>query len=352
MRTVGGPGGKARVAWDGRTDAGRAAPDGRYRLTLAVLDDAGNGAARSWDVTVDGRAPGAGAGSIPARISPDGDGVADAAVVRWTTDEPAAATVRIYHGTRLVRTLGGVAGGRSGALRWNGRGRGGAKLADGTYVARITLQDGAGNRRAVGVPIRIDRTAGWLRWAPSAFYPQDLDGLARTARASFRLTRGATTTLSLVDRNGAVVRTVWAARKQRAGTVRWAWDGRAGSKAMVPPGSYALQLTARSAAGTTVLRQAIVVDAFAIAASATRLKPGRSLTLSIRSVEPLSSRPMVTFDQAGLPPVRAFATQVGPGRFAIRFRVAAGGSGRATIRVSAWDAAGRKNASDGAVTVR
>jgi hypothetical protein len=120
---------------------------------------------------------------------------------------------------------------------------------------------------------------------------------------------------------------------------------------MVAPGSYTLQLTARSAAGTTVLRRAIVVDAFTIVPSATRLRPGRTLTISIRSSEALSSRPVVTFDQASRPPVRAFATPLGAGRYVARFRVAAGGSGTATIRVSARDAAGRKNASGRAVSV-
>jgi spore germination protein YaaH/flagellar hook assembly protein FlgD len=351
VRTVGGPGGKPKPSWDGRTDAGTPAPDGRYRLTLAVLDDAGNAAARSWDVIVDGTVPAVSPVALPVTFSPDGDGVADAAVVRWTTDETAIATVRIYRGTRLVRTLGSTAAGRSGALRWNGRGRGGSRLADGTYLARITAQDGAGNRRTVGVALRLDRTAGWLRWAPGAFYPQDLDALAKTARASFRLTRGATTSLVVLDGDGAVIRTAWAARTTKAGTVRWTWDGRAASKAMVAPGSYTLELTARSAAGTTVLRRAIVVDAFAIVPSATRLRPGRILTVAIRSSEALSSRPVVTFDQAGRPPVRTFATRAGPGRYVARFRVVAGGTGTATIRVSALDAAGRRNASSRAVSV-
>ena len=57
VRTIGGPGGAPHTAWDGRTDGGTPAADGRYRLTLAVLDPAGNGAARSWDVIVDGTAP-------------------------------------------------------------------------------------------------------------------------------------------------------------------------------------------------------------------------------------------------------------------------------------------------------
>ena len=53
---------------------------------------------------------------------------------------------------------------------------------------------------------------------------------------------------------------------------------------------------------------------------------------------------MVTLDQTGRPPVRRFATQVGPGRFTVRFTLARTGSGPASIKVSATDRAGRRNA--------
>ena len=61
---------------------------------------------------------------------------------------------------------------------------------------------------------------------------------------------------------------------------------------------------------------------------------------------------MVTLDQTGRPPVRRFATQVGPGRFTVRFTLARTGSGPASIKVSATDRAGRRNASVRWLTVR
>ena len=246
IRTVDGSGGTARTAWDGRTDGGTSAHDGRYRLTIAVLDAAGNFKARAWDVVVDGSVPTTVGQANPPSFSPDGDGVADATVVGWTASEPAATTVRIYHGTKLIRTFSVAGAKASGAIRWNGRSSAGAVVADGTYQARIALQDAAGNRRTSSIAVRIDRTAGWLRWAPSAFYPQDLDALARTARASFRLTRAATTSLQVVDAAGHPVRTAWASRRQGPGTVRWTWDGRDGTGRMVAPGTYSLVLTAAS----------------------------------------------------------------------------------------------------------
>jgi flagellar hook assembly protein FlgD len=272
--------------------------------------------------------------------------------VGWTASEPAATTVRIYRGTRLVRTFS-LAGARAGgAIRWNGRSNAGTVVGDGTYQVRIEVQDAAGNRHTSNVSVRIDRTAGWLRWSPSAFYPQDLDALARTARASFRLTRSATTSLQVVDAAGHPVRTVWTNRHQRAGTVRWTWDGRDGAGRMVVPGTYSLVLAAANRQGTTSLRQSVVVHAFAVTLSATRLNPGRTLVVSFRTVEGLSSRPVVTFDQTGRPPVTRSARLVGPGRYEVSFAVAAAGSGPASVRISARDSGGRINTTSRGVTVQ
>jgi spore germination protein YaaH/flagellar hook assembly protein FlgD len=350
VRTISGAGGAPRTAWDGRSDGGSPAPDGRYRLTIAVLDDAGNFASRAWDVVVDGRAPTLTARATPARFSPDGDGTADSTVIRWSTDEPARSTVRIYHGTRLVRTLGGGSG-TGGTIRWDGRSASGARVPDGTYRVRITVEDAAGNRRTDGTGIRVDRTAGWLRWTVPAFYPQDLDGLAKTAGVSYKLSRSARTTLAIADPAGTVVRVAWSGRLQAAGTVHWTWDGRDDQGVMVPPGSYVVVLTATSANGATTMRRSIVADAFVIDSLPSRVTAGRTMSVSFRSTEPLSSRPTVTFDQTGRPPITRFATRVGADSYTITFRVAAA-SGPASVRVGATDSGGRRNVSTRIVRVR
>ncbi len=351
VRTIAGPGGSPRVSWNGRTDRGLPAPDGRYRLTLAVFDEAGNSQARAWDVVVDGTAPIAVLSATPPAFSPNGDGTADRTVVRWSSAEAATVTIRITHGTRTVRTFPTHRAVTGGAFAWDGRAPGG-RVADGVYGVRITAQDGAGNRRTVVLRLVVDRTAGRLRWKPAAFYPQDLDALARTATASFRLARRATTTLQVVGPSGAPVRTAWHGRRLGPGTARWTWDGRDGGGALVPAGGYTLVLTASGRYGTTVLRQAVVVDAFAVSLSATKLRAGQHLTVTFRSVEPLGGRPAVTFDQTGLRPVRLAATAAGPGRWTVTFRVAKGGAGPASIRVAATDAGGHANVTLRSVSVR
>ncbi len=352
IRTVGGPGGSPHISWNGRTDAGTPVLDGRYRLTLAVFDSAGNYAARSWDVTVDGTAPAIALSTTPATFSPDGDGSADASTVRWANPEPGLTTIRISHGTKLVRAIAPSGLRTGGAIVWNGRTKAGVRLADGTYRVGITVQDAAGNRRTTTTTVRMDRTVGWLRSTPGAFYPQDLDGLARAARMTFRLSRSARTTLQVVAGDGRSMRTAWAGRLQAAGPVAWTWDGRNGTGAMVAPGAYTLVLTASSSVGTTVLRRSILLDAFAVELSATRLIAGRKLTVRFSSVEPLMSRPVVTLDQTGRPAVTRFARLIAPGHFAITFLVAKGAPGPATVRIAAIDAAGHRNTTVRTVSVR
>ena len=333
VRTIGGPGGSPRVSWNGWTDRGLPAPDGRYRLTLAVFDEAGNSQARAWDVIVDGTAPNPGLSATPPTFSPNGDGAADRTVVRWSTAEAASVTFRITHGTRIVRTFPARRMVTGGAFAWDGRVAGGARVADGVYGVRITTQDVAGNRRTVVLRLVVDRTAGRLRWKPAAFYPQDLDALARAATASFQLDPSSDDHAPGRRARGSPMRTAWHGRPLGPGTARWTWDGRDGAGALVPPGGYTLVLTASGRYGTTVLRQAIVVDAFAVSLSATRLRAGQHLTVTFRSVEPLGGRPAVTFDQTGLRPVR-LRRRRGAGPLDRHVPRREGGAGRASIRVA------------------
>ncbi len=352
VRTINGAGGAPKLSWDGKADDGAVAKDGTYRLTLAVLDDAGNAVAKTWDVTLDTTAPVVAASATPAAFSPDGDRAADTTAIRWSADEPVTATVKIYRGTTLVRSFAVTRAATTGAIRWDGKDRSGRKVADGTYQARIQLTDAAGNRGAGAVAVKVDRTAGWLRWGPTAFYPQDGDTLARTSKVTFRLSRTASTTLQVVDATGAVVRTAWTNRRLAAGTPGWTWDGRNGAKVFVARGTYTAVLTATSALGTTTLRRSIVVDAFSVRPSATTLTAGQVLTVKFTTVEPLKTRPLVTFTQPGRAPVAKTATLVSTGRYTVSFKVAAGGAGAATLRIAARDSSGRPNVSLRALTIQ
>ena len=350
VRTIVGTGGAPKLSWDGRGDAAAILPAAAYRLSLAVLDDAGNAVAKTWDVTLDATAPTSAASATPPVFSPDGDGSADTTTIDWTAGESLPATVLITHGKTQVRSFR-TAAALAGHLRWDGRNASGQFVADGSYLVRVILTDAAGNQGAASLAVKVDRTAGWLRWSSAAFYPQDGDALARTAALTFRLTRSATTTLQLVDAAGAVVRTAWTNRSLAAGAFSWTWDGKAAGTFVVP-GTYTAVLTSTSPLGTTTLRRAILVDAFIVRLSATTLAVGQTLTVAFQSVEPLSTRPVVTFSQPGVKPITRTATLLSTNRYTVSFTVDAGTPGIASIRVLARDARGGINGSLRSVTIQ
>ena len=341
VRTASGGGGSATFVWTGLDNAAKRVPDGRYRVTLAAWDEAGNPGAQAWTVTVDTAGP-AFAPRTSARIfSPNGDGAADTTVLAWTANEKATGTARIWKGATLVRSWT-LASATAWAATWNGKNAAGTPVKDGTYMFKVSGKDAAGNGRSVSVPVVVDRTAGNLRWA-GTFFPQDGDALRPTSALTWRLTRSATTTLRIYDAKGVLVRTVWARRSQAAGARGWTWDGRKADGSFVAQGSYTARLTVTSSLGTQDLVRPVCVAGFAVTPSSARVSAGQTLTVSIVSVEPLSTRPVVTFTQPGRAGVSITATRRADGSYRAAFKVASGSAGTASIKVSAKDTGGHVN---------
>jgi flagellar hook assembly protein FlgD len=328
------------VAWDGTTDAGATVPDGVYRVSIRTLDWAGNGPGTSWDVVVDSRAPAVTLDQLQASISPNGDGAGDRATIAWTSDEPVRGQVRMLRGTTVVRAWK-QASARSGSFAWDGTDAQGAAARDGRYVVEAELTDASGNRVVQRQAVTVDRTAGKLRWAPTALLP-DGDRLAEEAGVSFRLTREATTSLRIEDATGRVVRNAWKDKARDAAAITWTWDGRDGHRDLVAPGRYVAVLSVLSKLGASELRRTVTVDAFVVTLSADDPAAGDALTLTIRSVESLRAAPTVTLNQTGLAPVKVKATQTGPGTYTATLTVAAG-PGPVTLVIAARDTGGGTN---------
>ena len=351
VRTMRGTGASASATWNGTVDGGAAAPDGTYRLTLALADAAGNAARKSWDVVLDRRHPVVAVAAAPAAFSANGDGASDSTKLSWTSDEPVAGTLSVYHGTtRITRWAFGTRS--SAAVIWTGRDSAGRLVADGRYTVRAELTDRAGNRTTKTATVTVDRTAGFLRWTASVFFPQDRDTLARTSTVSFRLARTAATKLQLFDAAGRLVRTAWSSRTYAAGTRTWTWDGKVTGGAYAPRGRYTAVLTATSSLGTTILRRAVIADAFAVIPSATTLGAGQTLVLAIRSAEPLGGAPWVTLTRAGRPTVAATVTRLADGSWRATVKVAAGAPGPAVVTVTARDTRGGTNTTKLGITIR
>jgi flagellar hook assembly protein FlgD len=339
----------AASPWSGGAPHGSVAADGAYRLALWAADPGGNRVTKSWDVTLDTRRPVVGSSVTPPRFSPNGDRTDDSTRLQWTADEAASGNVRVFRGTTTYRRW---TAGTAGSLGWNGRTAAGVAVADGRYTFRVELVDPAGNRTIRDAPVVIDRTAGSLAWSPNLFYPQDGDGYAATARVSFKLTRTATTTLRIYNNAGVSVRSAWSGRSLGAGTWSWTWNGRVAGGGYAPRGVYRAVLTATSWLGTTTLTRLVTVDAFSVAVSPPSPTAGETVTLTMRSAEPLLRAPSVTFGQNGLVAVTRTATLVSGTTYRVSFAVVAGGAGPATATISARDAAGRAVSQIVSLTVR
>jgi flagellar hook capping protein FlgD len=139
--------GGVALAWDARTDAGRVAPEGTYRLRVRLADQRGT-ILIPTDFRLDSTAPTLIVSDpVPSVFSPDGDGHSDRAIVRYRTDE-AARVILTVNGRRAVR---GKLRERL-ALSVDTRG---LELARGRYVLRLRAEDAAGNISPPSRPLTV-----------------------------------------------------------------------------------------------------------------------------------------------------------------------------------------------------
>jgi hypothetical protein len=320
-------------------------------LTLRALDRAGNGVSRSWDVALDTRPPGVSVTSALPVISPNGDGVDESSVVSWSSNEHASGRVRVIRGSTTHRTWT-FTNLRAWRTTWSARDASGTQLADGVYTFHIETTDVAGNMSVTTRQVASDRTAGFLAWSTTLFHPQDGDAYAPSSRLSFKLIRTATVSLDILSSSGSLIRRAWANRSMGAGTWSWAWDGRNGSGAFVPAGTYRARLTVTSVVATTAILKTVVPDAFSVSISPTSPTAGETFKVSFRSAEPLAAAPRVTLKQNGATAVVKTATSLGSLRYEVSFPIVAGATGTATLTFSGRDVGGGTNTSRRSFTVR
>jgi spore germination protein YaaH/flagellar hook assembly protein FlgD len=350
VRSQSGGGASVTYTWRGTDARGRRVADGRYAIRVALYDAAGNAASRSAQVSVDTRAPAIRPMATPNVFSPNGDRQLDATTLGWSSPEPVSGRVRLWKGSRLIRSWA-VTNRASWSTAWDGRRADGTRVGDGRYVLRVDVRDAAGNRRVAATSVVLDRTAKGLAWAGD-FLPHDGDALKRTSRLAWTLARDATTTLRITDAAGHVVRTAWSGRSQRDGARGWTWDGRRDDGSLVPQGRYLATLRVRSSVATLVYSRWVWAAAFTITPNRTVVKAGQTLVVRFRSTEPLSTKPRVTFRQPGRDAVTVVARKLKDGSWKASFSVRSGRGGTGTVRVVATDRSGGRNATKATVRVK
>jgi len=149
--------------WDGRTDGGAVAPEGRYRLRLRLRRQ-GRTITVPVAVRLDTTAPQVTLVTArPSEFSPDGDGVRDRVRIVYRSDQAGRALLsgRELEGLSEMPVVRGrtKAAGRA-SVRWDGKVEG-RLLPPGSYVLTLRIQDPAGNLSApLEVPVRLEFGTG------------------------------------------------------------------------------------------------------------------------------------------------------------------------------------------------
>lgn len=147
VRTFQGSGTSVGVVWDGRNSSGVYAGNGTYTYTLSGSDAGGNTASWSGTVTVDKTAP------VLSRLKDAPDPFWPTRYptnISFTLSEPCYVTVRVYSGSKPIRTLITntlLPAGRN-SLQWNGKKDSGAYVSRGVYTYYLWVEDKAANRTA------------------------------------------------------------------------------------------------------------------------------------------------------------------------------------------------------------
>ncbi|HSV55609.1 MAG TPA: FlgD immunoglobulin-like domain containing protein, partial [Magnetospirillaceae bacterium] len=141
------------LVWNGFTDDGKTAPDGRYTIVVEAVDDNGNlGRSAVYEVFIDSTPPAAdiAAPGEPAELifSPDGDGSKDTLVVRTTGSSEDLWIARVLDASGApVRTLEFRSAAPSD-FSWDGRNDAGTVVQDGVYSYVLESIDRASNSTA------------------------------------------------------------------------------------------------------------------------------------------------------------------------------------------------------------
>ncbi|MDR1316819.1 MAG: gliding motility-associated C-terminal domain-containing protein [Spirochaetales bacterium] len=216
--------------WDGRTQAGRTAPEGNYVAGLIVYYQNGNqSASKTGLIELDIMAPDISVSADTAIFSPDGDGLKDTVnFTQVSSLEPLWEGKIVNAENTAVKSF--FWKGRVENFAWDGSDDIGNKAPDGVYSYIISAEDRAGNRTQKALrDIRVDRrpVTAFVTVSETGFSPNG-DGFKDTAgfAAYLNLADGLETwRLDIEDSKGIVRKTF--SGGDFTSPMTFIWDGRA-----------------------------------------------------------------------------------------------------------------------------
>ncbi len=246
-----------RIQWDGRTDAGKLAPDGIYLYTLKATDRAGNsGESKRLRFELNTQATEVFLAADGEVFSPNADGVKDTLTIRprlKVTEGVASYTLRILDKAgQAVRTLQGQNRAPEDFV-WDGLDNRGRRVPDGEYAAELALEYKKGDRHLVKTgpfsvdtqPPTIEASAEYGLFSPDG--DGNLDFLPIDQKSSTEeLWEGA-----ILSSKGQTVRSYY--WKGQAASFRW--DGKDENGNKIPDGQYSYRVKGTDRAGNTIVRE-------------------------------------------------------------------------------------------------
>ncbi len=227
VRTIRGTGPiEDPFVWDGFTDEGERAADGRYRARLAVsYRDGDLIEATTSAIRLDTSYPRAELAAEYTLFSPNDDGNKDTVVIRQNSSSEPLWEARIVNSEgEAVRTWFWKE--TLPEIEWNGRDDSGNMVPDGTYRYEVTATDAAGNTTTETLPdLEVDtrRTAVFVTSDVTGFSPNG-DGFreAVTITMYTNLLDGVESwTLDILDETGTPVRSFEGEAAQASTEVIW-----------------------------------------------------------------------------------------------------------------------------------
>lgn len=199
---------------------------------------------------------------VPARVSPNGDGVDDVPALAVRVVRPSTVTTRLVGpGGAVVsevteeRAPGTVSVPFPAAPRTAAAGTAPAGAPSiGRWRLEVTATDDVGRVTSMRRGFVVDDTLGFLR-APRV---HAVHGGGRPLTVSFRLARSARVQLEALDSTGRLVRRT-IARRLDAGLQRLTWDGLGSARRALPSGRYTVRVVALGPVGRSELDAAVVL---------------------------------------------------------------------------------------------
>ncbi len=244
--------GSALSTWDGLDDSSTTLPDGLYGVVSIYTDTCGNQQRHEAFIELDITPPDA-AISYPASDSP----LTMLVEIQGSVQDPHLSAYHVQIGAgaapetwaTLQRSENPVLNGV--LAQWNTFG------VSGEHVLRLVAEDTVGNIRVVDVPLTVaDRTylISALSASPTLFSPNG-DGLWEQTSLNIGVQDDVLLTLTVLDADHQLRRTVASEQTAAAGVTTLTWDGLDDAGQPLPDGTYTVALKAVLAANHAVTQE-------------------------------------------------------------------------------------------------